>query len=318
MRIKNDEIIGNAGLVSFVKDLVDFGNLPTAILLAGPPMIGKTKILESVAIRILCENGSGCGSCMSCKLGTINHPDVLRQVSGEEESLRKGISALVKRLNQSPVISKNTVVFLENIDVFSREAAPLLLKALEDSPSFVKFFLTASSLDVVLPTIRSRCMIRQVFPLERKDLQKIIFSEVVEKTDSGSDSQTGANDVDLNKRITNVSGGRPGLMIRLIGDAVMRDKYFGWYDFIRKMPLSTTGEKSMFASEIEKSDNARELLSLYQYLLREEVKALSCGGEKVVDWPLKSVVHGLKKSREAVAMIKANVPQRLVLEYVIF
>ncbi|MDO8512226.1 MAG: AAA family ATPase [bacterium] len=318
MPIIQNKIIGNSALVDFLNKLVDADKMPTSVLLAGPAMVGKSTILDSVAQRIICVDGTICGHCSGCTIGTINHPDVLRLGASEEESLRKGISNLLKRIHQKPVLGKKLIVFLENIDEFYWASSPLLLKALEDAPSFVIFFLTAENLEAVLPTIRSRSMVRYVGPIGAIALKEQLSRQFVARGKQvPPSSQTAVNDVDLIDQIVSLAGGRPGLAIRLFEDSVLREKYGSWRANLLNMPNLTVGERSQFAETIDKAGEGKEVMNLLQSLLRERL-AEDAIVKKVRIGSFKNFLGTIRRSREATAMFKANIPQRLVLEYVFF
>jgi len=83
--------------------------LPPALLLVGPPGIGKQRLALWIAAGLLCETGPGvpCGSCHSCHLvDTLQHPDVhwffpmarpkgeeSKQVEEAEETLGEALAA---------------------------------------------------------------------------------------------------------------------------------------------------------------------------------------------------------------------------------
>jgi DNA polymerase-3 subunit delta' len=55
------------------------GRLPTALLLAGAPGVGKQRVGLWIAAGVLCEAGPGepCGTCHSCRLAAgLQHPDI--------------------------------------------------------------------------------------------------------------------------------------------------------------------------------------------------------------------------------------------------
>jgi len=85
------------------------GKLPTALLLAGPPGVGKQRLGLWIAAGLVCEHGPGapCGACHDCRLaGSLQHPDVhwlfpiprpkadeSKQVEEAEESLGAAVAA---------------------------------------------------------------------------------------------------------------------------------------------------------------------------------------------------------------------------------
>ena len=69
------------------------GRLPTALLLAGAPGVGKQRLGLWIAAGLVCEPGPGepCGACHACHLAsTLSHPDVhwffpILRPKGEED-----------------------------------------------------------------------------------------------------------------------------------------------------------------------------------------------------------------------------------------
>ncbi len=85
------------------------GRLPPAMLLAGPPGVGKQRLGLWIAQGLVCERGPGapCGACHACRMALqLGHPDIhwffpiprpkadeSKQVEEAEESLAAGIAA---------------------------------------------------------------------------------------------------------------------------------------------------------------------------------------------------------------------------------
>ncbi len=60
------------------KDLTTSEELSQSVLLIGPDGIGKFKLVMEIAGSLLCEKGTGCGICRSCKnVAILQHPDFL-------------------------------------------------------------------------------------------------------------------------------------------------------------------------------------------------------------------------------------------------
>jgi nucleoside-triphosphatase THEP1 len=307
---ESQKIIGHADLIDFFNRIVVAGNFPSAVLLAGPPMVGKTTIAEQIARRLLCENSNNCGQCVSCLMRLDLHSDVLqyempqKDSDADETSQRKVLSSLLQRVYQRPVVGKYLVVILKQVDEYNVFTSQVLLKFLEDSPAYVKFIITAGSMDSVLPTIRSRSLVKQVSPLSTQNLK----DELIALSRNGS-SMASANNDDTISRVALLSGGRPGLAMRLMADEQLFQRYDQWYGKLFLLSRMTIGERSAFADEIDKQGAAFEIIILLQNIMRENI--IASDGEKVM-------TTALRRSRESAAMIKANVPARLALEYLFF
>jgi DNA polymerase-3 subunit delta' len=159
--------------------------LPHAMLLVGPPGVGKTVFSERLAALLLCESISpelmACGKCQACRwLEAGNHPD-FRRVAPEgddeaEEGATEKATEKAKKRNASMIKidqirelesfvfvgshrEGNRVVLITEADAMNQPAANSLLKILEEPPSSVYFILVSSKTKSLLPTIRSRCRV---------------------------------------------------------------------------------------------------------------------------------------------------------------
>ena len=154
------------------------GRLGHALLLAGPPALGKRDVAEVLAQRLLCAtpgaDGLACGQCRGCrqfpeqKVGLASaqaHPDLQRvglEPNEKGDKLRTEISVdQVRRLGQwlalTPQLGGPQVAIIDPADLMNNASANALLKTLEE-PSPNRFLLLVTSRPGRLPaTIRSRC-----------------------------------------------------------------------------------------------------------------------------------------------------------------
>lgn len=165
--------------------------LPHAILLCGPPRIGKRELGEYFALALLCEKpavgGEPCGECSACRwFKDGNHPDfravlpeILQPESGQtgegsDEAMVEPGTARTKSapskvikigqirgldgfFNVGTHRAGRRVVLVYPADALTGDAGNALLKTLEEPPADTLFLLVTSRLNDVLPTIRSRC-----------------------------------------------------------------------------------------------------------------------------------------------------------------
>ena len=128
-----------------------------AYLLVGPPGSGKRAAARSFAASLLCADG-GCGVCRDCTLALGElHPDavVIERVGPWIDV--KQASHIVQLASLSPVEGKRKVLVPVDFHLV-REAAPKLLKTIEEPPESTVFVILADDVPPDLVTIASRCV----------------------------------------------------------------------------------------------------------------------------------------------------------------
>jgi DNA polymerase III delta subunit-like protein len=295
--MKETPLIGHAREWAFLDTLRTRGRLPAALLLAGPPMVGKTTLLERLARHILCVTGTACGSCPACQMSLDTHPDVVRYAPEEGTQARESVAALLRRIRQRPVLGTAVLVFFERVDRYSFPAISLLLKGIEDAPRYVTFFLTTDAVRRVPETIRSRALVRHV--------STVPIDALVQHA-----SQHGVSTGEA-QQLARVAGGRPGLLVRLLADPALRAEYARKTEFLERVGELPLADRSAFAAELDDRAAAEDALWLFQSMLRDHLHQSAAEH-------LYRVAPLLRRSREALSMLRANVPPRLALEYLFF
>jgi DNA polymerase-3 subunit delta' len=155
-----------------------------ALLVVGSPGVGALAFLRTLAQGWLCEgtvsDGRPCGRCAACHLvqaGT--HPDLRLLLPGalalehglatEEEVTNGGkrkpgkwividdVRATLDWVATTRSRSRGKVVVLHPAEALQGVTANALLKALEEPPAGVRWLLSCSDPERLLPTVRSRC-----------------------------------------------------------------------------------------------------------------------------------------------------------------
>ena len=151
--------------------------LPHAMLLKGPPGIGKRAFASALAKGLLCEKPvspiTACGSCVACHwFDSGNHADFrmlqpeAAEISDDDEPVdkkkKRDISvAQVRSLSDFVNISSHRsgakVVLIQPAEAMNVNAANALLKSLEEPPPATFFVLVTDRPHLLPATIRSRC-----------------------------------------------------------------------------------------------------------------------------------------------------------------
>ncbi len=168
------DIIGNSDTKEYLLKTVNSKNILHSYLFLGTSGIGKKMIAKVIAKKILCldENKDNC-SCKSCVcFDTENHPDFfLINDSGENIKIDE-IRKITDKVIEKPIISSKKVYIINDCEKMTKEAQNCLLKTLEEPPEFVVIILISSNENLILNTIKSRCMKLQFKNIPNNELKK--------------------------------------------------------------------------------------------------------------------------------------------------
>ncbi len=183
-----------AGLMARHRD----GRLPHALLVSGPPGIGKRRFAEAVAAGLLClspqADGRACETCPACRLRQAGtHPDFLQVAPEESKFIRiDQIRELIEKLGLSRHQAAWRVVILDPAEAMNVAAANALLKTLEEPPPETLMLLVASRPAHLPATIRSRCQPLALSLPPREAALAWLEGEGVEEADRRLDLAGGA------------------------------------------------------------------------------------------------------------------------------
>jgi len=187
--------------------------LSHAYLIIGNENVGKTTLSLDIAKLVNCTSeNKPCSDCQNCKrIDSKSHTDVsLIDIFSEKNSATSGIDelreAFIAKTNRKPFEGSCRVFILQSIDNMRVEQSNILLKTLEEPPEDTIVILLAENINSVLETIRSRCQLIFLDPLQE--------SEVLEYLNT----QFSIDDQVMLKNITKLSQGRLGRAIKMIND----------------------------------------------------------------------------------------------------
>lgn len=156
-----ENIIGNDNIKNTLIDNINKNKILNSYMFVGQDGIGKKKFAEEFSKMILClsEEKDNCNKCESCvKFISMNHPDYLEiQPDGNYIKIAQ-IRQMQEEIYKKPIISEKKVFIINDAEKMTEEAQNSLLKTLEEPPEYIAVILIVSNENLLLNTIKSRCM----------------------------------------------------------------------------------------------------------------------------------------------------------------
>jgi DNA polymerase III delta' subunit len=161
-------------IVDLLSRSISRDTLPPSLIFAGPTGAGKRATALALAQALNClsqsavssQQSSGdlpidaCGTCAAClRIARGVHPDVLVVEPGDNGSIKiDQVRDIIDRSAYRPFEGRRRVVIVDEADALVPPAQNALLKTLEEPPASSVFILVTSRPDMLLPTVRSRCI----------------------------------------------------------------------------------------------------------------------------------------------------------------
>lgn len=189
-----DLLTGQARVEQMLR--VESENPGRSMLFFGPPGAGKTQAARVFAAAVLCPDS--CGHCNICaRVLKDVHPDVqFYQPEGYTYPV-VSIRQMVSWANQSPLEGTRRVFIVEEADRIIERSQNALLKALEEPSAATTWVLLASSLDVFLPTVLSRCRMIEFAPIAEESVRALLAERFeVDPTQAELVAQIARGDID--------------------------------------------------------------------------------------------------------------------------
>ncbi|MEO3385882.1 DNA polymerase III subunit delta' [Mesorhizobium sp. CAU 1741] len=189
---ENPRLVGHDEAMAQVADAYRSGKLHHAILLAGPPGIGKATFAFHLAHHLLANpvaseappnfSPRDPASSLFRQVAQGSHAGVLhltRPLNDKTKAFKSVVTVdEIRRVNRFLSMTSHDgsyrVVIVDPADDMNVNAANALLKTLEEPPARTLFVLISHSLGSLLPTIRSRCQTIKLKPLDDTSLLNVL------------------------------------------------------------------------------------------------------------------------------------------------
>ncbi len=169
-------IVGHEDTKEYLKAAVVTGKVNHAYLVEGPTGSGKMLLAEAFAAALTCEEGGAeaCGVCRSCHQALDKcHPDI-RYLLPEKPGLISVDdirSQVVDDIQTRPYYGRRKIYIIEYAEQMNAQAQNALLKTLEEPPEYAVLILLTTNAGAMLETIRSRCTLLPLHPLNDPQIQ---------------------------------------------------------------------------------------------------------------------------------------------------
>lgn len=126
------------------------------------------EFIEYICSRVLFNDGN-----------IIDNPDIY-VIEPEKNIIKKEkILELENKLSKTSQVNNNKLYIIKECEKLNSSAANCLLKTLEEPEKNIYAFLITSNVELVMPTIKSRCQILQCESKKEKEIDKNLADKVI-------------------------------------------------------------------------------------------------------------------------------------------
>lgn len=181
------DIIGHKEIIRALNAAIGESKVGHAYLFTGPAGIGKKTLAKAFATRLLCQEKTEnpdcrCPGCVRTQMD--NHPDFITILPAGNSIKIEQLRQLQHDLFYRPLLGERKVCFFPDAELLTEAAANSFLKTLEEPPPGVIFLFTAVRSDLILPTIRSRCQVYQLFPVSEAEITETLVKKGMDRSEA--------------------------------------------------------------------------------------------------------------------------------------
>ena len=177
-----ESVIGHEDIIRHFQKALETEKISHAYILSGDKGSGKKLLAGLFAAALECEKGGSepCCECLSCrKVMNRTHPDVI-YVEHEKPNLitvDEVRRQIVSSSQMKPYEGKRKVYILPDAEKMNAQAQNAILKTIEEPPEYAVFLILTQSVDALLPTIVSRCVVLNLRPLPDRMVADYLMKE---------------------------------------------------------------------------------------------------------------------------------------------
>ena len=171
-----DDVAGQAHAVTALRNAIELGRLPHALLLCGPRGVGKTTLARIIARGLNCEQGptpSPCGSCDPCREIAAGTSLDVQEIDAASNTGVDSVREIRESVRYAAAPGRHRIFIIDEVHMLSTAAFNALLKTLEEPPPRSLFVLATTDPQKIPATVLSR--------VQRFDLKVLPAAEVLER-----------------------------------------------------------------------------------------------------------------------------------------
>lgn len=273
-------IEGHDWAVKLLQQQIVRDQIRHAYLLAGMRGVGRRTLALRFAQALNCPTpispGVPCGTCRTCeRIERMQYPDlsVLKRNEERTRIVIEQIRDLQRSLYLAPFEGKYRFGLCLNFEEANDATQNAFLKTLEEAPDKVILFITADSVEALLPTIVSRCEVLRLRPLPAPKLEHLL----TEKWHlEGAEA----------RQLAHLSQGCIGTALNLYSDPAMVEKRSEYISAAFDLLAAPLWERFKYAEQVSKfsSRQESEIRTIFQAWLSfwSDLLAVKLGAKKTL------------------------------------
>ena len=169
-----DDVEGQKHVVTALRNAIQLGRVPHAILLAGPRGVAKTTLARILARALNCDEGptdKPCGRCTPClEIAAGTSLDV-QEIDAASNTGVDNVREIRESVRYAAAPGKHRIFIIDEVHMLSTAAFNALLKTLEEPPARSLFIFATTDPQKIPQTVLSR--------VQRFDLRRLSNAELL-------------------------------------------------------------------------------------------------------------------------------------------
>ncbi len=158
-----DQVVGHSEIINHLQNAIIMNKVSHSYIFSGEPGAGKKLLASLFSMTLQCEEHKKdpCLECNSCKKAiSKNHPDIIWVYHEKPNviTVDEIRNQVVNDVEIKPYIGPYKIYLINDAEKMNVQAQNALLKTIEEPPAYAIIILLTNNADVMLPTIKSRCV----------------------------------------------------------------------------------------------------------------------------------------------------------------